>query len=41
MGGECRDPRFLDPGHFTPGERARGTHWIRVGPNACLEEMEV
>jgi hypothetical protein len=29
------------PGHFTPRERAPGTHWIRdyVGPRAILDVM--
>jgi hypothetical protein len=30
------------PGHFTPGERASGTHWIGgwVGPRATLNDVE-
>jgi hypothetical protein len=30
------------PGHFTPGERALGTHWIGgwMDPRACLDDVE-
>jgi hypothetical protein len=30
------------PGHFTPGERAPGTHWIGcwVDPRACLDDVD-
>jgi hypothetical protein len=39
IGGEWSASR---PGHFTPGERAPGTHWIGgwVDPRAGQEDME-
>jgi hypothetical protein len=39
VGGEWSASR---PGHFTPGERASGAHWIGgwVGPRAGLDDME-
>jgi hypothetical protein len=39
VGGERSDWR---PCHFSPGERAPGTYWIRgwVGPRAGLDEVE-
>jgi hypothetical protein len=54
MGSGCIDPHFLylgtswrwvvklRPGHFTPGERARGTHWIGgwVDLGAGLDDLE-
>jgi hypothetical protein len=38
-GGEWSASR---PCHFTPGERAPGTHWIGdwVGPRASLDDIE-
>jgi hypothetical protein len=53
-GVDCADPRFLNlgtswdewsaslPCHFTPGERAPGTHWIGgwVDLRAGLDNME-
>jgi hypothetical protein len=42
MGNGGIDPRLLDLGNFTPGERAPGTHWIGgwVGPRAGLDDVE-
>jgi hypothetical protein len=39
VGNEWSASRF---GHFTPGERDPGTHWIGgwVGPRASLDNME-
>jgi hypothetical protein len=39
VGGEWSASR---PNHFTPGEIARGTHWIGdwVGPRGVLDDME-
>jgi hypothetical protein len=39
VGGEWSASR---PGHFTPGERAPGAHWIGgwVDPRTGLEDME-
>jgi hypothetical protein len=39
VGGEWSASR---PGHFTPGERAPGTHWIGgwVDPRAGLDDVE-
>jgi hypothetical protein len=39
VGGELLDSRS---GRFTPGERARGTHWIGgwVGPRPGLDDVE-
>jgi hypothetical protein len=39
VGGEWSDSR---PGHFTPGERVPGTHWIGgwVSPRAGLDDVE-
>jgi hypothetical protein len=38
-GGEWSASR---PGHFTPGERAPDTHWIKgcVDPSASLDDLE-
>jgi hypothetical protein len=38
VGGECSASR---PSHFTPGERAPGTHWIGglVGPRADVDDV--
>jgi hypothetical protein len=38
-GGEWSASR---PGHFTPGERALGSHWIRgwVGPGTALDRLD-
>jgi hypothetical protein len=38
VGGECS----FTPGHFTPGERANGTHWIGVWVDlrAGLNDLE-
>jgi hypothetical protein len=39
VGGEWSASR---PGHFTPGDRAPGTHWIGgwMDPRASLDDME-
>jgi hypothetical protein len=39
VGGEWSASR---PGHFTPGEKVRGTHWIGgwVSPRTNLDDME-
>jgi hypothetical protein len=51
LGSECIDPCYLDlggelsascSGHFTPGERAPGTHWIEdwMGTRAGVDDTE-